>query len=198
MALVHKVFNLKISFFRALHAYQSAESILRKYKFNITWNSVKKHDTLLQKMQLRGTARCKRAEACFNSVPVARNARLVRCLIKSVTIVNKSVRKPPLNIHTQNSDPQKLRDVPSHLHARVHPGLYQWCIDALRGHDEKIFVNRELRIHLISRWQSRGKRTHKYINPFLFVDTRARTRNQSPLHALEWLVLLVKHRIRAN
>jgi len=108
-------------FFRALHAYQSAESILRKYKFNITWNSVKKHDTLLQKMQLRGTARCKRAEACFNSVPVARNARLVRCLIKSVTIVNKSVRKPPLNIHTQNSDPQKLRDVPSHLpHARVH------------------------------------------------------------------------------
>lgn len=98
-------------FFRALHAYQSAESILRKYKFNITRNSVKKHESLLQKKKilLRGTAWRKRAEACFSAMPAARNARLARCLIKSVAIVNTSVRKPPLNIHTQNSDAQKLR-----------------------------------------------------------------------------------------
>lgn len=89
-----------------LHAYQSAESIHRKYKFNITRSSVKKHETLLQKMHV---ARCKRAKACFSSMSAARNARLARCLIKSVAIVNKSVQKPPLNIHTQNSDAQKLR-----------------------------------------------------------------------------------------
>lgn len=100
-------------FFRALPVYQPAESILRKYKFNITRSSVKKHETLLKKkknVQLRGTARCERAEACFSAMPVARNARLARCLIKSVAIVNKSVRKPPLNIHTQNSELHKNYD----------------------------------------------------------------------------------------
>lgn len=129
--MAREIFNLKISiastqtrrvFSRV--SYQSAESILGKYKFNITRSSVKKHDTLFQKMRLRGTARCERAEACFSSMPPTRNARLACCLIKSVAIVNNSIRKPLLNIHTQNSDAQKITilDVLCCLpYALVHP-----------------------------------------------------------------------------
>lgn len=130
-ALTREIFNLKISIastqtMRVLSrvSYQSAESILGKYKFNITRSSVKKHDALLQKMQLRGTTQCERAEACFSSVPPSRNARLARCLIKSVAIVNNSIRKPLLNIHTQNSDVQKITilDMCSSVsHMRVRP-----------------------------------------------------------------------------
>lgn len=146
---------------------------------------------------------------CFGSVLAARNARLVRCLIKSVAIVNKSVRKPPLNIHTQNSDAQKLRydtirDVPPrHPYAHVRPISIGDTSVHFATATKKIserFVNRGTPDSFDQPVTiPRKAHAHKYINHFSS-DTRARarTRNQSPLHTLEWLMLLVKHRIRAN